>query len=235
MPQWVNQNWTSFFSWQIFFHLIGPLNFAYQTLAFSPIRKLELWRFFTYALLHAGPAHLVINIILQLVIAFPLESEVGHLSIVFVYVFGIFSGSLAASVSADFSFMVGASSGIYSLLMSHIPHIYMVSFKSFFLLWWFSILFTEFLNNFSSNPSNNFCHGFVNQWRNLRNYSLPWKQRTSDSSQKPYRWCLKRHFAWIHFLREPPPGKQGRGLEVQDPQTNLDGALLVFCITRHPF
>lgn len=102
------------------------MSLAYQTLAFSPIRRLELWRYFTYSLLHAGSAHLLINIILQLVIAFLLESEVGHMNVMFVYVFGVLSGSLAASVSPAFSLMVGASSGIYSLLMSHIPHIYMV-------------------------------------------------------------------------------------------------------------
>lgn len=130
--EWIEVSMTQSFNfpfWQIFFQFLGPLDLAYQTLAFSPIHKLELWRFFTYALLHAGPAHLVINIILQLVISLPLESEVGLMNLVFVYIFGIFSGSLAASISADFSLMVGASSGIYSLLMSHIPHIYMVSWS----------------------------------------------------------------------------------------------------------
>lgn len=111
----------------MFFHLLGPLDLAYQTLAFSPIRKLELWRYFTYSLLHAGTAHLLINIILQLVIAFPLETEVGHMIVVFVYLGGVLSGSLAATISTDSSLMVGASSGIYSLLMSHVAHIYMVS------------------------------------------------------------------------------------------------------------
>jgi hypothetical protein len=61
------------------------------------------------------------------VIAFPLETEVGRMRILMVYVGGVLSGSLAASVSSDFSLMVGASSGIYSLLMSHIPHTYVVS------------------------------------------------------------------------------------------------------------
>lgn len=107
--------------------MIGPMDLAYQTLAFSPVRKYELWRFFTYSLLHAGTAHLVINLILQLVIALPLESEVGSRRVVFVYVGGILSGSLAASISPNFSLMVGASSGIYSLLMSHVSHIYLVS------------------------------------------------------------------------------------------------------------
>lgn len=116
---------------QLFFHMLGPMSLTYQTLAFSPVRKLELWRYFTYALLHAGPAHLLINLILQLVISFPLESEVGSRNVLFVYVGGILSGSLAASLSPDFALMVGASSGIYSLLMSHISHICMVNFTCF--------------------------------------------------------------------------------------------------------
>lgn len=111
---------------QILFHLTGPASLAYQTLAFSPICKLELWRYFTYALLHAGTAHLVINIILQLVVALPLESEVGRLNLLVVYVGGIVSGSLAASLVPDFTLLVGSSSGVYSLLMSHIPNIILV-------------------------------------------------------------------------------------------------------------
>lgn len=124
------------------------MDLAYQTLAFSPVRRLELWRYFTYSLLHAGLVHLLINVVLQLVIALLLESEVGHLNVVFVYVFGVLSGSLAASVSPDFSLMVGASSGIYSLLLSHVPHIYMVSV--------FMIKIYSLLNLFSNRISQRF-------------------------------------------------------------------------------
>lgn len=126
---------------QLFFHFIGPLDLAYQTLAFSPIRKLELWRFFTYSLLHNGFAHLLINVILQVVIAFPLETEVGPLNVVLVYVGGVLSGSLAASLSSDVSLMVGASSGIYSLLLSHVAHISMVSSTEFVLRIYFRFYF----------------------------------------------------------------------------------------------
>lgn len=116
---------------QCIFHLVETDNVIYQTLAFSPICKLEIWRFLTYAILHAGFAHLTINIILQIVISFPLESEQGHFKVLLVYLGGILSGSLAASMSGDNSLMVGASSGIYSLLMSHASHIIMV--KPFFI------------------------------------------------------------------------------------------------------
>jgi membrane associated rhomboid family serine protease len=81
----------------------------------------------TYSLLHAGTAHLLTNIILQLFIAFPLETEVGHFNVAMVYFGGVLSGSLSASISSDRELMVGASSGIYSILMSHVSQICMVS------------------------------------------------------------------------------------------------------------
>lgn len=119
------------FSLQLLLHFLSPTGAAYQTLAFSPVHKLDLWRYLTYALLHAGSTHLLINLVLQLVIAFPLETDVGHIKVTLVYVGGILSGSLAASLCTDFSLLVGASSGIYSLLLSYVPHIFMVSFHLF--------------------------------------------------------------------------------------------------------
>lgn len=107
------------------------MDLTYQTLAFSPEHKVELWRYYTYSLLHNGFAHLSINIVLQLIIAFTLETEVGHMNVLMVYVGGILSGSLAASISGDASLMVGASSGIYSLLTSHLSHICMVSIEKY--------------------------------------------------------------------------------------------------------
>lgn len=116
----------NFFSFQLLFNIFTPSDSTYQLLAFSSTHQSQLWRFLTYSLLHAGIAHLIINIILQLFIALPLETEVGHLNTLWVYAGGVLSGSLAASVSDDGFLMVGASSGIYSLLMSHIPHVIMV-------------------------------------------------------------------------------------------------------------
>lgn len=67
------------------------------------------------------------NIVLQLVISLPLETETGHFRTFSVYFGGVLSGSLAASLNNDGLLMVGASSGIYSLLMSHLAHVYLVS------------------------------------------------------------------------------------------------------------
>ena len=55
-----------------------------------------------------------------------LETEQGNWRVLCVYMGGILGGSLAASIFEE-SPMVGASSGVYSLLLSHIPHIIMVN------------------------------------------------------------------------------------------------------------
>lgn len=123
-------NRKSFHPIQLLFNIFNPSDAAYQLLAFSQSHKSEIWRFLTYSFLHAGTAHLIINIILQLVIALPLEAEVGHLRVLSVYFGGILCGALSACLSNDGGLMVGASSGIYSLLLSHLSHIFIVR-KSF--------------------------------------------------------------------------------------------------------
>ncbi|XP_041780179.1 protein rhomboid-like [Anopheles merus] len=99
-----------------------------QKLIFSPVKQYEVWRFVTYTFLHAGRVHLVLNIIIQLLVAFPLETEQGHGKVLLVYFAGIVAGGLGASVFEP-SLMVGASAGVYCLLMSHIPHI-MMNFRT---------------------------------------------------------------------------------------------------------
>lgn len=117
------------FNFQLIFTAFHPSDTSYQLLAFSSQFKSEIWRFLTYSLLHANAVHLIINVVLQLFIALPLETEVGHFRTFCVYFYGVLSGSLVASVTNDAWLMVGASSGIYSLLMSHISHISMVKFN----------------------------------------------------------------------------------------------------------
>ncbi|XP_050078572.1 rhomboid-related protein 2 [Anopheles maculipalpis] len=95
-----------------------------QKLIFSPVKQYEVWRFVTYTFLHAGNVHLVLNIIIQILVAFPLETEQGHGKVLLVYFAGTLAGALGASVFEP-TLMVGASAGVYCLLMSHIPHIIM--------------------------------------------------------------------------------------------------------------
>ena len=57
--------------------------------------------------------------------AFPLETEQGHRPVLAVYFAGVIAGGMGASVF-DPTQMVGASAGVYCLLISHVPHIVMV-------------------------------------------------------------------------------------------------------------
>lgn len=120
------------------------------------------------------------------------QFEVGHMNVLMVYVGGILSGSLAASISpGDVSLMVGASSGIYSLLTSHVSHICMVSsditVKSFLQ----HIFSTVFLDTpFSDSSDCICCCAFIKRCR-LFNISLPckWKQRAKNPHHRSHRWC----------------------------------------------
>uniref|UniRef100_A0A182MC27 Rhomboid-like protein n=1 Tax=Anopheles culicifacies TaxID=139723 RepID=A0A182MC27_9DIPT len=64
----------------------------------------------------------------QILVAFPLETEQGHGKVLLVYFSGTLAGALGASVFEP-TRMVGASAGVYCLLMSHIPHI-MMNFRT---------------------------------------------------------------------------------------------------------
>ncbi|KHJ77654.1 hypothetical protein OESDEN_22726 [Oesophagostomum dentatum] len=61
-----NEDIFTFCSGCVVNHHIGPL-------MFSPKMKSQVWRFVTYALLHAGLIHLLGNMIVQLLIGVPLE------------------------------------------------------------------------------------------------------------------------------------------------------------------
>nr|XP_029719930.1 protein rhomboid [Aedes albopictus]XP_029719931.1 protein rhomboid [Aedes albopictus] len=96
----------------------------YQLLIFNPVLQHEIWRFVTYTFLHANAVHLMLNVIIQIIVAFPLETEQGHRPVLAVYFAGVIAGGMGASVF-DPTQMVGASAGVYCLLISHVPHIVM--------------------------------------------------------------------------------------------------------------
>lgn len=63
----------------------------------------------------------------QLLVATPLETEQGHLRTLFVYFGGILFGALGSALLDPAQAMIGASAGVYSLLISHISHCVLVS------------------------------------------------------------------------------------------------------------
>ncbi|XP_061386287.1 rhomboid-related protein 1-like, partial [Musca vetustissima] len=94
-----------------------------QHLMFMPNAVHEYWRYFTYMLLHSDILHLMMNICLQFFIAFCLESEQSHWKVATIYISGGISGSLATRYLQPELSLMGASAGVYALLMSHIPHL----------------------------------------------------------------------------------------------------------------
>lgn len=65
----------------------------------------EYWRFFTYAFLHDGLTHLVMNMFFLIIIAPPLEVMIGKLRMLLLFVLTIFS-------TAFFVYYIGSQAGV---------------------------------------------------------------------------------------------------------------------------
>ncbi|XP_039949664.1 protein rhomboid [Bactrocera tryoni] len=104
----------------VYFIANGCLN---RRLMFVPGHPYEVWRYFTYTLLHSDLMHLLLNVSLQCLIGFCLESEQSHWQVAFIYIAGGFSGSLVTAYSQPELSLLGASACVYALLTSHVPHL----------------------------------------------------------------------------------------------------------------
>jgi rhomboid protease GluP len=65
----------------------------------------EYWRFFTYAFLHDGLSHLVMNMFFLIIIAPPLEVMIGKFRMISLFLFTVFS-------TAFFVFVIGSQAGV---------------------------------------------------------------------------------------------------------------------------
>lgn len=92
-----------------------PLSYS-SVFAYRMCCRDELWRWFTYAMMHQGWAHVGLNVLMQLIFGFYLEVINGPLRIFCLYLMGILGGVLAASVFDPTSNVVGCSGAVYSLL-----------------------------------------------------------------------------------------------------------------------
>ena len=54
----------------------------------------EIWRYITYAFVHSGYTHIILNIVMQIFIGIPLEMVHGWWRIIPIYFGGVFAGSL---------------------------------------------------------------------------------------------------------------------------------------------
>ncbi|XP_072388669.1 protein rhomboid isoform X1 [Diabrotica undecimpunctata] len=106
---------------QLLIHIFATASLR-KALRFEPDKRIELWRFFTYMLIHDGWYHFMLNIVIQCIFAVLLEKRQGHLRVLILYFLGGFTGVLGAScVHPDL--VIGASAGVYALLISNIPDI----------------------------------------------------------------------------------------------------------------
>lgn len=90
---------------------------------YRPDKRLQIWRFIFYTVLHAGWLHLLFNLLVQLLVGLPLEMVHGSLRIGVVYMAGVLAGSLGTSVFDSDVSLVGASGGVYALLAAHLANV----------------------------------------------------------------------------------------------------------------
>ena len=92
-------------------------------LAYCPHRKVELWRFLSYCLVHSSWWHLLFNLTLQTFLGIPLEMVHGSARLGLIYMAGVLAGSLSTSVLDPGVCLLGASGGVYSLLAAHLANL----------------------------------------------------------------------------------------------------------------
>ena len=92
-------------------------------LYYNPFKRYEVWRYMTYMFVHTSNAHLIGNMVMQLLVGIPLEMSHGAWRVTVVYCFGVMAGSLASSVFDPKMYLGGASGGVYALVASHLGKI----------------------------------------------------------------------------------------------------------------
>uniref|UniRef100_A0A1Y1KX41 Peptidase S54 rhomboid domain-containing protein n=1 Tax=Photinus pyralis TaxID=7054 RepID=A0A1Y1KX41_PHOPY len=93
-----------------------------RILRFEPNNHTEAWRYVTYMFIHRNLFHVLINVVIQCLFAFTLEKYQNRLLVLTLY-FG--SGAIGALSSSCVrpDLVVGASAGVYGLLISNLSHI----------------------------------------------------------------------------------------------------------------
>ena len=89
-----------------------------EPLLFNPLKRSEIWRYFTHCLLHASGVHLWINVLLLLLSGIPLELVHDGANVSLIFTAGTIFGSFL-SYATDTSLLVGASAGVYASWLGH--------------------------------------------------------------------------------------------------------------------
>jgi rhomboid-related protein 1/2/3 len=120
------QKWLGFFTY--YSVSTGELNPAGPVpidsiFIYRPDKRIEIWRFLLYMMLHAGWLHLGFNLVVQLLVGLPLEMVHGSGRVALIYMAGVVAGSLGTSVFDTDVYLVGASGGVYALLAAHLANV----------------------------------------------------------------------------------------------------------------
>jgi membrane associated rhomboid family serine protease len=86
-------------------------------LAYNPDRRWEIWRFFTYAFMHANTGHLFRNIVGLLIVGIPLEMSHKTSRVAAVFSIGVVGGALASSILTSDQRPLTGASGVERILL----------------------------------------------------------------------------------------------------------------------
>lgn len=96
-------------------------------LEYDPHRRVECWRFLTYMFVHIGYSHLIVNLLVQIFLGIPLERTNHCWRVITVYFAGVVAGCLVTSIMDPYSYLAGASGGVFALLTAHLSNFIMAS------------------------------------------------------------------------------------------------------------
>uniref|UniRef100_A0A7E4W885 EF-hand domain-containing protein n=1 Tax=Panagrellus redivivus TaxID=6233 RepID=A0A7E4W885_PANRE len=121
---------------EVFFYLYDALSSGYglhpnapaptwSPLILNPHHREWVWTYFTYIFVHVGYAHLLANLLVQVVLGISLELVHKGLRIGGLYLGGALMGALLFWVFDPKVYLAGASGGVYALMTAHIADVLM--------------------------------------------------------------------------------------------------------------
>lgn len=206
----ISKYWFQLSSQVILYFLATPE--LRDVLRYDPQRQPELWRFVTYMFLHDSRVHLSLNVVVQCLFAMTLEKDQGNLRVLVVYLGGGMLGALGAS-ALNPDLVVGASAGVYALLISHVSHIILVRSEprpgccsSFFTVvicfLCLQLLFLAWFSEFVDNEAQNLLHDdhsdHSDVGHHLQRLPRPVIQRSYHINRGPCCRCHRRIFSGTH-------------------------------------
>ncbi|XP_064459304.1 rhomboid-related protein 2-like [Ornithodoros turicata] len=103
--------------------------FLESPISYNPLRMREMWRQFSYSLLHTDAVSLAFNVLVELVVCLPIGMVHSAWKVPVLYFVGVFYGALASSFLPSLR-LAGAAGGCHAILWSHYGDV-LFSFREF--------------------------------------------------------------------------------------------------------